>query len=82
MKYKISKSFQKDLAKINDRRILAKVRKCIEGISTSNRLSAIANLEPMANYTRCPNCGLTRRNADVVWLQIKKLLVQLGLFVE
>ena len=35
MKYQIAKRFKKDLDKINDKKILAKVRKCIEAIGTS-----------------------------------------------
>ena len=45
MKYQIAKRFKKDLDKINDQKILAKVRKCIEVIGTSQSLSEIPDLD-------------------------------------
>jgi len=45
MKYQIAKRFKKDLDKINDKKILAKVRKCIEAIGTSQVLSDIPILK-------------------------------------
>jgi hypothetical protein len=41
MKYQIAKRFKKDLDKISDRKILAKVRKCIEAIGTSQNFISI-----------------------------------------
>ncbi|MBD2177366.1 type II toxin-antitoxin system RelE/ParE family toxin [Pseudanabaena sp. FACHB-1998] len=51
MKYQIAKRFKKDLDKINDRKILAKVRKCIEAIGTSQALSEIPDLEPLKGFS-------------------------------
>ena len=47
MKYQIAKRFKKDLDKINDQKILAKVRKCIEAIGSSQSLSEISDLEAL-----------------------------------
>jgi len=47
MKYQVAKRFKKDLDKINDQKILAKVRKCIEAIGTSQTLSEFPYLEPL-----------------------------------
>lgn len=51
MKYQIAKRFKKDLEKINDRKILIKVRKCIEEIGTSRMLSEISDLEPLKGFS-------------------------------
>ena len=51
MKYQIAKRFKKDLVKINDQKILAKVRKCIESIATSQTLSEIPDLEPLKGFS-------------------------------
>ena len=51
MKYQIAKRFKKDLDKINDKKILAKVRKCIEAIGTSQALSDIPNLEALKGFS-------------------------------
>ena len=50
MKYQIAKRFKKDLDKISDRKILAKVRKCIESIATSQTISEISDLEPLKGF--------------------------------
>lgn len=50
MKYQIAKRFKKDLDKINDQKILAKVRKCIEAIGSSQTLSEIPDLEPLKGF--------------------------------
>ena len=52
MKYQIAKRFKKDLDKISDRKILAKVRKCIEAIAASQTLSEIPDLEPLKGFSR------------------------------
>jgi len=46
MKYKISKYFAKEVHKIKDRKILAKIRNCIEAIEKATDLADIPNLEP------------------------------------
>ncbi len=51
MKYQIAKRFKKDLDKINDQKILAKVRKCIEAIGSSQTLSEIPDLEPLKGFS-------------------------------
>lgn len=51
MKYQIAKRFKKDLDKINDLKILAKVRKCIEVIETSQALSEIPDLEALKGFS-------------------------------
>jgi hypothetical protein len=51
MKYQISKRFQKDLAKISDQKILAKVRKCIEAVGESRSLSEISDLEALKGFS-------------------------------
>lgn len=51
MKYQIAKRFKKDLDKISDRKILAKVRKCIESIATSQTISEISDLEPLKGFS-------------------------------
>ena len=51
MKYQIAKRFKKDLDKISDRKILAKVRKCIEAIGSSEALSEIPDLEPLKGFS-------------------------------
>jgi len=51
MKYQVAKRFKKDLDKINDQKILAKVRKCIEAIGTSQSLSEIPNLEVLKGFS-------------------------------
>jgi len=68
MKYQIAKRFKKDLDKINDRKVLTKVRKCIEAIGTSQSLSEIPDLEdrllmrsqPKPNVLVCYNYGIIR----------------------
>jgi len=39
------------LYKINDRKVLTKVRKCIEAIGTSQTLSEIPDLEPLKGFS-------------------------------
>ncbi len=51
MKYQIARRFKKDLDKINDQKILTKVRKCIEAIGTSSALSEIADLEALRGFS-------------------------------
>lgn len=51
MKYNIAKRFKKDLDKINNKKILAKVRKCIELIGDSQSLSEIPDLEVLKGFT-------------------------------
>ncbi len=51
MKYQIAKRFKKDLDKINDQKILAKVRKCIEAIGNSQSLSEIPDLEALKGFS-------------------------------
>ena len=51
MKYQIAKRFKKDLDKINDKKILAKVRKCIEAIGSSQALSDIPDLEALKGFS-------------------------------
>jgi mRNA-degrading endonuclease RelE of RelBE toxin-antitoxin system len=51
MKYQIARRFKKDLDKINDKKILAKVRKCIEAIGTSQSLSEIPDLEALKGFS-------------------------------
>ena len=51
MKYQIAKRFKKDLDKINDKKILAKIRKCIEVIGTSQLLSEIPDLEALKGFS-------------------------------
>ena len=51
MKYQIAKRFKKDLDKIDDQKILAKVRKCIEVIETSQALSEIPDLEALKGFS-------------------------------
>ena len=51
MKYQIAKHFKKDLDKINDQKILVKVRKCIEAIGSSQTLSEIPDLEPLKGFS-------------------------------
>jgi mRNA-degrading endonuclease RelE of RelBE toxin-antitoxin system len=51
MKYQISKRFQKDLAKISDQKILAKVRKCIEAVGECRSLSEISDLEALRGFS-------------------------------
>ncbi len=50
MKYQIAKRFKKDLDKINDQKILAKVRKCIEAIGTSQSLPEIPDIEALKGF--------------------------------
>jgi mRNA-degrading endonuclease RelE of RelBE toxin-antitoxin system len=50
MKFQIAKRFKKDLDKVNDQKVLAKVRKCIEAIGISQSLSEIPNLEPLKGF--------------------------------
>jgi len=47
MKYQIAKRFKKDLDKINDQKVLAKVRKYIEAIGTYQLLSEIPDLQAL-----------------------------------
>jgi mRNA interferase RelE/StbE len=49
--YQSSRRFKKDLDKINDRKVLTKVRKCIEAIGTSQTLSEIPDLEPLKGFS-------------------------------
>jgi mRNA-degrading endonuclease RelE of RelBE toxin-antitoxin system len=51
MKYQIAERFKKDLDKINDQKILAKVRKCIEVIGTSQALSEIPDIETLKGFS-------------------------------
>ena len=51
MKYQIAKRFKKDLDKINDKKILTKVRKCIEVIGTSQSLSEIPDLQALKGFS-------------------------------
>jgi mRNA-degrading endonuclease RelE of RelBE toxin-antitoxin system len=51
MKYQIAKRFKKDLDKINHKKMLAKVRKCIEAIGTSQSLSEIRDLEALKGFS-------------------------------
>ena len=51
MKYQIAKRFKKDLDKINDQKILVKVRECIEVIGTSQALSEIPDLEALKGFS-------------------------------
>ena len=51
MKYQIAKRFKKDLDKISDQKILAKVRKCIEAIGSSQTLSEIPDLESLRGFS-------------------------------
>ena len=51
MKYQIAKRFKKDLDKINDQKVLAKVRKCIEAIRTSQSLSEIPDLQALKGFS-------------------------------
>ncbi len=51
MKYQIAKRFKKDLDKINDQKILTKVRKCIEAIGNSQSLSEIPDLEALKGFS-------------------------------
>jgi mRNA-degrading endonuclease RelE of RelBE toxin-antitoxin system len=51
MKYQIAKRFKKDLDKINDQKILAKVRKCIEAIGTFKALAEIPDLESLKGFS-------------------------------
>ncbi len=51
MKYQIAKRFKKDLDKISDRKVLSKVRKCIEAIGISQTLSEIPDLEPLKGFS-------------------------------
>ncbi|HAN75012.1 MAG TPA: hypothetical protein DDZ60_11655 [Planktothrix sp. UBA10369] len=68
MKYQIAKCFKKNLDRINNQKILAKVRKCIEAIGTSQSLSEIPDLEdrllmrsqPKPNVLVCYNYGIIR----------------------
>jgi len=50
MKYKISKHFAKEVHKIKDRKILAKIKNCIEAIGNSTDLADIPNLEPLKGF--------------------------------
>jgi mRNA-degrading endonuclease RelE of RelBE toxin-antitoxin system len=51
MKYRVAKRFKKDLDKINDKKTLVKVRKCLEAIGTSQSLSEISNIEPLKGFS-------------------------------
>jgi mRNA interferase RelE/StbE len=50
MKYIISKRFEKDVNKISDRKILEKIKRCIEEISSCTALSEIQNSEPLKGF--------------------------------
>lgn len=50
MKYKIAKGFKKQVSKIKDQKILAKVRTTIEQISDATSLQEIQNLEPLKGF--------------------------------
>ena len=50
MKYKIAKAFKKQAAKINDQRILAKIRVTIEQIGEASSLQDIRELEPLKGF--------------------------------
>jgi len=50
--YQSSRRFKKDLDKINDRKVLTKVRKCIEAIGTSQTLSEIPDLEKLLKSSK------------------------------
>jgi mRNA-degrading endonuclease RelE of RelBE toxin-antitoxin system len=50
MRYKISKAFKKQVSKINDPKILSKVRKTIEQIDSAASLADIQNLEPLTGF--------------------------------
>jgi hypothetical protein len=51
MKYQTAKRFKKDLDKISDRKVLAKVRKCIEAIVNSQILSEIPDIETLKGFS-------------------------------
>jgi mRNA-degrading endonuclease RelE of RelBE toxin-antitoxin system len=51
MKVQISKRFTKDCEKIDDQRILAKIRKVLEAAQTITHLSELPQLEEMAGYS-------------------------------
>lgn len=48
MKIRISKRFTKDMEKIADQRILAKVRRVLEEVSSAQSISDVADMEEMA----------------------------------
>ncbi len=50
MKVHISKHFIKDVQKINDRRILVKIRQVLENTVSIEKITEIPHLEEMAGY--------------------------------
>jgi mRNA interferase RelE/StbE len=50
VKYRISKRFQKQTRKIQDSKILAKIRNTIETIAQVNTISEISDLEPLQGF--------------------------------
>lgn len=50
MKYKISKYFAKEVHKIKDRKILAKIKNCIDAIEKATDLADIPNLETLKGF--------------------------------
>ncbi|MEO1298826.1 MAG: type II toxin-antitoxin system RelE/ParE family toxin [Cyanobacteria bacterium J06636_16] len=50
MKYKIAKAFKKQVDKINDSRILTKIRVTVEQIGEASLLQDIPNLEPLKGF--------------------------------
>ncbi len=51
MKIQISKRFVKDCEKINDPRIVAKIRKTLENAQTVMHISELSQLEEMSGHT-------------------------------
>lgn len=51
MKIQISKQFVKDCKKINDKRILAKIREALESAQTVTHISELSQLEEMSGHT-------------------------------
>ena len=50
MKYKISKYFAQEVHKIKDRKILAKIKNCIDAIEKATDLADIPNLETLKGF--------------------------------
>ena len=51
MKYRIAKAFTKQVAKIKDPKVLAKIRKTIEQIDKATALKDIPALEPLQGFS-------------------------------